>query len=106
MAKPQYWDSSQVAEFLGIKPNNLRQITYRMTRDHQVMGHRNDKCSHLTVDHVGMGKAWFKVEKVKDYSLYRKGEISLINTVVRQTRDQRRKTTVKAGLTKGRPSNK
>ena len=114
MAKPEYWNSEEVAKFLGITRLNLRQITFRMTRAHIAMGHKNDRCYHLIVDHSGSvytgkpgrGKNWFKAEKVMNYSLFRKGEISPINVIVRTERDQRKRSTQKAGLTKGRPSSK
>lgn len=104
LMRPIYWDSTQTAEYLGIKLNNLRQITLRMTRDHLMMGHRNDKCSHLIVDHRGLGKSWYKAETVLNYSLVRKGQVNPMNKIIRQTRDERKRSTRKAGLTVGRPS--
>lgn len=106
MVKPAYWDSARTAEYLGIKLNNLRQITLRMTRDHLTMGHRNDKCGHMIVDHKGLGKSWYKAETVSNYALVRKGQVDPLNRFMREARDERKRSTRKDGLTIGRPSTK
>lgn len=88
MSMPEYWESARVAEYLKIKPNNLYQIVFRMKRDHLAMGHKSDKCDHLLIDHIGMGKRWYRADKVKRYDLYRKGQIDHVNEVVRNRRDE------------------
>lgn len=91
MAKPEYWDSNQTAKYLKIELNNLRQITHRQRTQHEAMGHRNDKCHHLLVSHTGAGKSWYRSDKVKGYDEIRKGQIDSINSVVRNTRDSRKR---------------
>lgn len=91
MAMPEYWSSDQVAKFLKVELNNLRQITHRQTKQHEAMGHKNDKCFHMTVSHTGAGKSWYRADKVRGYDLMRKGQIDSLNAVVRATRDQRKR---------------
>ena len=109
MAMPDEMNSIEVCEFLGIKPNNLHQITSRWKRKHELLGHKNTySCACFVVEREGrwQGKKIniFLRHKVVGYSLYRNGQPSDLETI-----DSKAREAVKLqrpGNTRGRPTNK
>lgn len=110
----KYWDSEQVAAFIGVKPNNLWQITSRELKVHTQGRHPdNGKCACLLVTHKGRkivdGKSkvlnFYRREKVEGYALRRAGAFNPIQTVVKRTRASQ-KVQSPRNSANGRPSMK
>lgn len=67
-----YWKSDQVCEYLGINPNNLRQVTHRHKKLHEEMGCKGS-CLHVVPSYGGGSNGnWYDADAIKNYKLVRK----------------------------------